>query len=241
MTEQNKEISEQSQLYYFYSVGCAYCKKIEPLLDELIGEGNDILKLDLSETDNKNLHKELSDEYNIKCGTPLLINAETGNQICGYRDKDIIQKWIDGEEIPAPPKPPTRPAPPIPLMNATNEQIKKWKESFTTWSEENSHIPNLLSADNLLAKPRLKTAAPKLPDVSKTDDQLSEWKEEYDNWKNENLHIKGIQSADQLINRIKMSKQAPVQSPGAQVTQLSAKIDVLEQKLNRVMTHFGVK
>ena len=40
----------ESTLYYFYSVGCGWCKKTEPLIDELNETGDyEILKLDLSE------------------------------------------------------------------------------------------------------------------------------------------------------------------------------------------------
>ena len=38
----------ESTLYYFYSVGCGWCKKTEPLVDELNEAGYDILKLDLT-------------------------------------------------------------------------------------------------------------------------------------------------------------------------------------------------
>ena len=38
----------ESTLYYFYSVGCGWCKKTEPLVDELNESGDyEILKLDL--------------------------------------------------------------------------------------------------------------------------------------------------------------------------------------------------
>ena len=34
-----EEIEESSPWYYFYSVGCGWCKKTEPIVDELIKEG----------------------------------------------------------------------------------------------------------------------------------------------------------------------------------------------------------
>ena len=47
-------MAKESTLYYFYSVGCGWCKKTEPLVDELNETGKyEILKLDLSETEIK--------------------------------------------------------------------------------------------------------------------------------------------------------------------------------------------
>ena len=48
----------ESTLYYFYSVGCGWCKKAEPIVDELNEAGYDILKLDLSEKDNQELNNQ---------------------------------------------------------------------------------------------------------------------------------------------------------------------------------------
>ena len=47
-------MAKESTLYYFYSVGCGWCKKTEPLIDELNESGDyEILKLDLSEKDTQ--------------------------------------------------------------------------------------------------------------------------------------------------------------------------------------------
>ena len=73
--------TKESTLYYFYTVGCGFCKKAEPIVDELIKEGHDILKLDLAEKDNQGLKNEISQKYNKQCGTPWFVNGETGNQV----------------------------------------------------------------------------------------------------------------------------------------------------------------
>ena len=89
-TEKTEE--KQSTLYYFYSVGCGWCKKTEPHIDALIGEGHNILKLDLADSDNQKVANEVKQKYKKQCGTPFLIDADTGNAICGFREKDIIEK-----------------------------------------------------------------------------------------------------------------------------------------------------
>ena len=86
-----EQVMSESTLYYFYSVGCGWCKKAEPIVDELNEAGYDILKLDLSEKDNQELNNQLKQKYGKQCGTPWLIDASSGNNICGFREKDIIK------------------------------------------------------------------------------------------------------------------------------------------------------
>ena len=67
--EKTKEVTEsteavveekESTLYYFYSQGCGWCKRTEPLIDELNNEGGyNILKLDLADGDNNKLQQEI--------------------------------------------------------------------------------------------------------------------------------------------------------------------------------------
>ena len=58
--ENTPKSKKQSTLYYFYSQGCGFCKKSEPIVDEINKEGKyEILKLDLSEPDNQGLNNEL--------------------------------------------------------------------------------------------------------------------------------------------------------------------------------------
>jgi len=141
----SKEKTVESPWYYFYSVGCGFCKKVDPIVDELIKEGHNILKLDVAEGDNGKLSAELKKEYNAQCGTPWFINAETGQGVCGYREKDILEKWLNGEEIPAPPRP--KGPPPAPPQNWEDEKlVKDWEEKYEAWREENKHMPNLPDA-----------------------------------------------------------------------------------------------
>ena len=141
----------ESTLYYFYSVGCGWCKKTEPLIDELNKAGYDILKLDLAEKDNQELSKQLKDKYKKQCGTPWLVDAESGNNICGFREKDIIEKWAKGEKIPEPPKP-KGPPPPPPQDFDNEEQVKTWKDGYEKWVKENDHMPNLPEPDAMLQR-----------------------------------------------------------------------------------------
>ena len=143
--------NQESSLYYFYSEGCGWCKRANPIVDELIKEGKDILKLDLGVADNQKLLEEIKKEYDIKCGTPLFVNAETGHKICGFREKDIVEKWVSGDEIPEPPRP-KGPPPPPPQDFENKEQIEEWSKNYTKWAEENKHMPNIPPAEQMLAR-----------------------------------------------------------------------------------------
>ena len=188
-------MTKESTLYYFYSIGCGWCKKTEPIIDELNETGKyEILKLDLSEKDNQELNNQLKQKYGKQCGTPWLIDASNGNNICGHREKDIIEKWAKGEEIPEPPKPKSPPPPPPQDFN-NSEQVKTWKQGYEKWCKENDHMPNL----------------------PKTDD---------------------------MLNRLKQQKQIMEQrqaQQGQQNGNLEARISVIEQKLDRLLNHLGVK
>ena len=147
----SKKSKKESTLYYFYSIGCAFCKKVEPIVDELNSNGHDIIKLDISEGTNKLFKEEIEQKFKLRCGTPLLIDSETGNSICGWRGEDTIKKWADGEKIPEPPKPKGK-APSL-LKDWNNEKdVKKFKKDYEKWKKKNKHIPGLQTSDEIIGK-----------------------------------------------------------------------------------------
>ena len=241
----------QSNWYYFCSTGCGFCKKVEPLVEELNKENDNpefqILRLDLADGDNEKLAKELKEKYKIQCGTPWFINAETGKGFCGYREKDIIKKWLDGEDIPAPPRPKGQ-MPRPPFHGASKKEEKKWKSEYKKWTEENSHLPNLRTVDEILSQPRPKSMPPQpWPNPSFTDVQIKEWEEKYEKWLKENSHLPNTIPAKTILERIKNSPPPgapPGTSPGMQIQtnpQLEKRIKVIETKLDKLITHLGVK
>ena len=134
------EKTQESPWYVFCSTGCGFCKKAEPVIEELNNEGYNILKLDVAEGDNQKLAQELKTEYGVQCGTPWFINAETGKGVCGFREKDVLKKWLDGEDIPAPPRP-TGPPPKVPFYGSTNKEDIAWKKEYKKWLKDNKHLP----------------------------------------------------------------------------------------------------
>ena len=241
-----EQTEETSSLYYFYSVGCAFCKQVEPIVDELIKEGHDILKLDISESENKKISQELSKEYNKQCGTPWLIDANTGNQMCGWKDKESIMKWVGGEDIPIPPTPNGMP-PRVPFMDAKTEEIKKWKEDYNKWLENNQHLPDnrRKTTDELLAMPRPKYSPPTQPSPQATDSQLDEWGKKYEKWRKDNTHLPNLQPVENILesfkNRRNQMQQQQQNNPQGLNPEQNARLVRLEQKVDKLIKHLGVK
>ncbi len=234
----------QSNWYYFCSTGCGFCKKVEPLVEELNKENDnpelEILRLDLADGDNEKLAKELKEKYKVQCGTPWFINAETGKGFCGYREKDIIKKWLNGEDIPAPPRPKgSMPRPPF--YGASKKEEKKWKAEYKKWTEKNSHLPKIRTAEEILAQPRPKSDPPQpWPNPSFTDKQTEEWKAKYEKWIKENDHMPRLIPAESIIARM---KQGPPSAPGGQAPSapLEVRVASIETMLTKLMNHLGVK
>ena len=111
MASKNKKSKskEKHDLIYIMNPNCGWCKKSDPVVESLIKKGYDITTLDVSKPEESERANEIKSKYNAQCGTPHFIDAETGNQVCGFRE-DVLENWAKGEEIPAPPpRPQQRP------------------------------------------------------------------------------------------------------------------------------------
>jgi len=198
-------VENESPWYVFCSTGCGFCKKAEPVVEALNNEGYDILVLDMAEPDNQKLNKELQTEYGARCGTPWFINAETGKGICGYREKDVVKKWLDGEDIPEPPRP-KGPMPRVPFNGATDQEEKAWRGEYATWLEDNAHLPDTQKrpADDILASPRASREAPRPPmGADATDADIDAWGDTLRVWQEENTHLSGMQPVHIIVSNFK--------------------------------------
>ena len=238
--KQNKE------LYFFYSNGCVFCKQMEPVVDKFIKDGHNILKLNISEKENQGLKKEISEKYEKNCGTPWLIDPSTGNQVCGKSDEEVIQKWIDGEDIPTPPKPKTQ-MPRPPFANASEDEVNSWKKLYKTWVEENSHLPNLKSAEEILDTPRPNSMPPNPPSPTATKEEMDTWASDYENWYNENKHIPNIKKTSEVLKIIEdrknqLNSQMKIDSVDTklEVTQLRTEVNEVKAQLDSIIRHFNV-
>ena len=251
------EEEELSPWYYFFSVGCGFCKKVEPIIEELNNEGHDILFLDMSEPDNQKLNRELQQEYGKRCGTPWFINADTGEAVCGFREKDVLEKWLAGESIPEPPRLKSQ-MPRPPFHGSSDEDNNKWVESYNNWLEENNHMGDDFlnkqrKAEDILSAPRPKSDPPRPPMGpalgTATDEVLDKWGEDMKKWQEDNSHLPNLQPVESSVQNLKNRRnqmQAQGQAPAAgvdnsKINTLEAKVTALEVKIDKIMSHFGVK
>ena len=169
-----KKSKKKSTLYYFHSVGCAFCKQIDPIVEKLNSEGYDILSLDMSENDNRGLHREIENKYDLRCGTPFLVDASNGKNVCGNATEEMIKAWVDGEEIPESleqPKPKS-PPPPLPKDWNSTEEVKKFTNEYDKWVTENNHIPNLQTVEQIMSRFKPKSLDGRVTSIEQKLDRL---------------------------------------------------------------------
>lgn len=153
-----KKVKTKHDLLYIMSNSCGWCKKSDPIVEELVKEGHKIKKLDVMIPDEAKIANEAKAKHSAQCGTPLFLDNETGNQVCGFREKDVLEKWAKGEEIPKPPQPKT--PPPTPPQNLEDEkQVADFKVAYEKWVKENDHMPKLLPFDDVLNRMKQARAA----------------------------------------------------------------------------------
>jgi len=261
-TEETGE--ELSPWYYFFSEGCGWCKKSSPVVEGLIDDGHDILMLDLAESDNQALNRELQTEFKTQCGTPWFINSDTGKGICGFREKDVLEKWLAGEDIPIPPRP-TGPPPKVPFQGSTNKEDIAWKKEYTKWVKDNDHMGDVWqkrqrSVSEIIDSPRPKSDPPRPPMgpqmAQATDVDFDKWGEDMKVWQEENKHLPNLQPVDNTVQRMKDRRDSQKNGPqvvnndpdtrgtsidSTQLNTLDARVQALEVKLDKIITHFGVK
>ena len=216
------ESSQESPWYVFCSQGCGFCKKAEPVIEELNNEGYNIVKLDVAEGDNQKLAEELKKEYNTQCGTPWFINADTGKGICGFREKDVLEKWLAGEDIPEPPRPTGAPPKP-PFQGSKNKENITWKKEYKQWLKDNQHMPKdwldrQQSADKIIDGPRPKSDAPRPtflgPQLSTTTDaDIDSWGEKLKVWQEENKHLPNLQPVEKIVENFKQRRDQMKNQP----------------------------
>ncbi len=153
MANTKKNVSKDNpkqDLLYIMSATCGWCKKADPVVTELKDEGFKITTLDVMNPEDQKRINEIKQKYNAQCGTPFFIDAESGNQVCGFREKDILEKWAKGEEIPKPPQPKSPPPPPpAPEMIDDAKTVADWKEKYEVWAKENKHLPKIMPFDQI--------------------------------------------------------------------------------------------
>jgi hypothetical protein len=74
-----------------------------------------------------------------------------------------------------------------------------------------------------------------------TDEQLDAWAKEYDKWSEENKHLPNLQPSNVILDRMKNARNQQMNPPAAGVNNVEQRIATLEQKIDKLMNHLGVK
>ena len=186
MSEKNKK-EPSSELLYISNPNCGWCKKADPLVKELVDDGYKIVTLDVSNEEQGKRASEAKAKHNASCGTPLFLDSVTGNQICGFKDKETIKKWADGEKIPPPPpRQPQRPqqpqqgvpqgaVDPVPRMEfafsvweaAKQTLMDKFYNEYEIWNNWNFEDGNMVGECPIKSRPQFPTSAQILIEAQK--------------------------------------------------------------------------
>ena len=140
-----KKGKENNDLFYIMNPNCGWCKKADPVVEALVNDGYEITTLDITNPSEAEKANEVKAKHNAQCGTPLFLDAETGNRVCGFKEDDV-KKWADGQKIFAPPPNPAQAA------QAQKQQQQKHKLEYI-WMDGND-------TKNIRSKVRYQMVAP---------------------------------------------------------------------------------
>ena len=129
MAKKNSNKKEKHDLLYIMNPKCGWCTKANPVVDELIKDGYKITTLDITNSEDAKKANEAKAKHNAQCGTPFFLDAETGNRVCGFRDKEALEPWAKGEQMEEKPTP-------TPAQKPTP---KKYKLEYI-WTDNDGNI-----------------------------------------------------------------------------------------------------
>tara|TARA_Y100000004_G_scaffold53282_1_gene59232 strand:+ start:944 stop:1708 length:765 start_codon:yes stop_codon:yes gene_type:complete len=92
-----------SELTYITSARCGWCRKADPIIEQLQKDGVEIRVLDVTIPEQQEEARVIKRKHNANCGTPFFIDAESGNSVCGFKEEGI-RAWAKGEKYTSKPK-----------------------------------------------------------------------------------------------------------------------------------------
>lgn len=86
----------------FYGQECPHCRVMQPIVDKLIEEGNDIEKLEVWHNDGNAAKMREFSEIITEAGggdlaVPTFLDKESSRAICGEISYENLKKWINKE------------------------------------------------------------------------------------------------------------------------------------------------
>ena len=126
-----------SELLYISNPNCGWCKKADPVVEELVKKGHKITTLDITNPEQAQRANEVKAKHNAQCGTPLFIDGKSGNMVCGFR-QDVLEDWAEGKDIPAPPPRPQQPQQQRPGQPPQQPMGPQYAKFEYIWTDGNS-------------------------------------------------------------------------------------------------------
>jgi len=83
-------------LLEFYGTECPHCRRMEPLIAQLEGEGHKVEKYETWH-DEKNAAMLEKYDRGFCGGVPFFFNTDSGKWICGATDYESLKAWASGK------------------------------------------------------------------------------------------------------------------------------------------------
>jgi glutamine synthetase len=151
--------SKKQDLLYIMNPKCGWCTKANPVVDELRKDGYDITTLDVTNQGDAERANEVKSRHSAQCGTPLFLDAVSGNSLCGFREKPDLEKWAKGEVAEVKPTAPTAPTP------EQKPTPKKYKLEYI-WTDGNGNMRSKVRYSTIIQSPNEVITIDKIPDWS---------------------------------------------------------------------------
>tara|TARA_R100001082_G_C4361788_1_gene159732 strand:- start:703 stop:2136 length:1434 start_codon:yes stop_codon:yes gene_type:complete len=197
---------KKGNLLYIMNPNCGWCKKADPVVEELVKDGYKIKTLNVQNQDDAIKAREAITKHGIQCGTPLFLDSKTGNMVCGFREKDILEKWANGEEMPAPP-PREQPQQPQHVEKETRVRLEYiWLDG-----KETTGIRSKIKFENIKLPP-VNPHAP--PPIDELMGKIPDW-----SFDGSSTSQAEVENSDLILKPVKIVRNSlERQQPGGQIS-----------------------
>ena len=142
-----------SPIYFFTRSGCAWCKKMQPSIEQINNTLSDEQKIQIHNTDeekSKSIYNSIITRYKLKRIVPLLYNSNIGTYLLGYQDKKNVQQFLKANPLKE--RKPLKPIPTFNIQNSSKKDFENWKKSVILWYEKNKNdLPtNVISQEKMI-------------------------------------------------------------------------------------------
>jgi len=142
-----------SPIYYFTRSGCAWCRRMQPSIEQINKTLNDEQKIQILNIDDKKsrvIYDTVIASNKLRAITPMLYNSNIGTFLLGYQDKRNVEQFLKAN--PLKDRKPLKPIPTFDIQNSSKKDFDNWKKSVILWYGENKNdLPtNVISQEKMI-------------------------------------------------------------------------------------------